>query len=99
MLQTLKLKQSSLPTSRAIWATLLATELRQRQIPDAVGIMRQAGMEPDPWQAAVLRSAAQRRLLLCSRQSGKSQTTACLALHTALSEARSLSLLLSPSLR
>jgi hypothetical protein len=38
-------------------------------------------------------------LLLCSRQSGKSTTTACLALHTAIHQPDSLVLLLSPSLR
>jgi hypothetical protein len=78
---------------------LLATELRQRQLPDAVILLRQSGMEPDPWQAAMIRSQADRILLLCSRQSGKSTTTAALALATAIREPGSLVLLLSPSLR
>jgi len=78
---------------------LLATELRQRQLPDAVALLRQGGMEPDPWQVAVGRSQAARLLLLCCRQSGKSTTTAALALATALREPGSLVLLLSPSLR
>jgi hypothetical protein len=78
---------------------LLATELRQRQLPDAVALLRQGGMEPDPWQVAVGRSQAARILLLCCRQSGKSTTTAALALATALGEPGSLVLLLSPSLR
>ena len=99
MLQTLRLKTSSLPSSRAIWAKLLATELRQRQLPDAVALLQQGGMEPDPWQVAVGRSQAARLLLLCCRQSGKSTTTAALALATALREPGSLVLLLSPSLR
>ena len=78
---------------------MLATELRQRQLPDAVALLRQGGMEPDPWQVAVGRSQAARLLLLCCRQSGKSTTTAALALATALREPGSLVLLLSPSLR
>src|SRR5262252_9747320 len=39
---------------------------------------------PDPWQARVLRSRAPWMLLNCCRQSGKSTTTAAVALHTAL---------------
>jgi hypothetical protein len=62
-------------------------------------LMIKAGMEPDPWQNALLRSTADRLLLLCSRQSGKSQTAAALALQTALVMPGSLSLLLSPTLR
>lgn len=61
--------------------------------------MEVLGLNPDPWQANVLRSTAQRMLLLCSRQAGKSTTTATLALHTALFQPGSLVLLLSPSLR
>ncbi len=62
-------------------------------------MMRGLGLEPDPWQEEVLWSSAQRLLLLCSRQAGKSTTTAVLALHTALYQDESLVLLLSPSLR
>jgi len=57
------------------------------------------GFDADPWQAGVLRSGADRVLLNCSRQSGKSTTTALLALHTALYRPGTLALLLSPSLR
>lgn len=66
---------------------------------DPARLMAACGRTPDPWQAAVLREAAPRQLLLCSRQSGKSSTTACLALHRALYTPESLVLLLSPSLR
>src|SRR4051794_2505474 len=66
---------------------------------DPVVLARQAGIEPDPWQARMLRSAARRLLLNCSRQSGKSTITAILALWTALYQAPALVLLLSPSLR
>ena len=47
----------------------------------------------------MLQWIGKRLLLLCCRQSGKSTTTAILALHRALYYARSLILLLSPSLR
>jgi Mrp family chromosome partitioning ATPase len=99
MLTTLQLNTSSLPTSKAIWAKLLASELRQRQTPDAVSVMQQSGLVPDRWQVDIARSQASRMLLLCCRQSGKSTTTAALALATALREPGSLVLLLSPSLR
>jgi len=56
------------------------------------------GFLPDPWQAQVLRSRAPWILLNCSRQSGKSTTTAAVALHTALYDP-GLILLVSPSLR
>ena len=54
--------------------------------------------EPDPWQARLLRSCAPWILLNCCRQSGKSTTTAAVALHTALYDP-GLILLVSPSLR
>jgi hypothetical protein len=66
---------------------------------DPVVFAEQTGLVPDAWQADVLRSRAMRLLLNCSRQVGKSTTTAVLALHTALYEAPALVLLLSPSLR
>jgi hypothetical protein len=62
-------------------------------------IMADAGMVPDPWQVKLLHSRARRTLLLCSRQSGKSQTAAALALQAALLEPPALVLLLSPTLR
>jgi hypothetical protein len=54
--------------------------------------------QPDPWQAKVLRSTARWMMLNCCRQSGKSTTTAAVALHTALYDP-GLILLVSPSLR
>lgn len=54
---------------------------------------------PDPWQARVLRSSARQTLLNCSRQSGKSTTTACLAAHTAIYRPGSLILLVSKAQR
>src|SRR5664280_1060669 len=61
--------------------------------------MEHAAMPPDPWQVRLLRSKAERTLLLCSRQSGKSTVTAALALHDALFHPKSLVLLLSPTQR
>jgi len=66
---------------------------------DPVVFARSAGFDPDPWQSDVLRSPARRMLLNCSRQSGKSTTTAAIAMHQALYVDDSLVLLLSPSQR
>lgn len=66
---------------------------------DPVRMARRVGFDPDPWQADLLRSDAQQTILNCSRQSGKSTTTAVLATHEAEYRPESLILLLSPSLR
>lgn len=66
---------------------------------DPVRMAKSAGIEPDPWQARLLRSTRDRILVNCSRQTGKSTTTGTLAIHTALYEDDSPVLLLSPSLR
>ena len=57
------------------------------------------GFHPDPWQADVMTSSSKRFLLNCTRQSGKSTTSAIIALHTALYIPHSLILLVSPGLR
>lgn len=66
---------------------------------DPARIMAAAGLMPDPWQEEVLTDPRDRHLLLCSRQAGKSTTTAALAVHTALYNPPALVLLVSPSLR
>ena len=66
---------------------------------DPARVMTRADLPPDPWQADLPRSRAQRALLLCTRQAGKSTVTAALALHEALYRPPALVLLLSPSLR
>jgi hypothetical protein len=66
---------------------------------DPAELARRVGLPPDRWQADFLRSAEQRILLNCSRQSGKSTVTALLAVHTASYDPGALVLLLSPSLR
>jgi hypothetical protein len=62
---------------------------------DPANVMRLAGMDPDPWQEDVLRCGHPRILLNCSRQSGKSLTTAGLALVEALTVPNSLTLIIS----
>jgi len=57
------------------------------------------GFNPDPWQTSFLESNSPQILLNCSRQSGKSTSTAAKALHTGLFFENSLTLLISPSLR
>jgi hypothetical protein len=66
---------------------------------DPAAVLQGAGIAPDPWQTTFLRSTADRQLLLCSRQAGKSTTAAALALRTALLEPPALVLLLSPTQR
>ncbi len=66
---------------------------------DPALLMQQCGLSPGPWQADLLYANAQRTLLLCCRQSGKSTVTAVLALHEALYHPPALVLLLSPSSR
>jgi len=66
---------------------------------DRARFMRSVGLEPDKWQADFLKSEAERVLLNCSRQSGKSTVTSVLAVHKAKFRAGSLTLLISPSLR
>src|SRR5262249_2479443 len=66
---------------------------------DPTYVVTGAGLTPDPWQAQVIRTGWHRALLLCSRQVGKSQTAAALALLTVLREPGALVLLLSPTLR
>ena len=42
------------------------------------------GVDPDPWQAEIIGARGEQRLILASRQSGKSWTTAVRACHEAL---------------
>ena len=66
---------------------------------DPCEVFGRSNLVPDPWQARVLRGRARRSLLLCSRQSGKTEVAAASALHEALFHAPSLVLVFSPSLR
>src|SRR5918997_2920078 len=66
---------------------------------DRVAFASELGVEPDAWQEDLLRSTSDRVLLNCSRQSGKSTTSAIIALHRALYHEGSLILCLAPALR
>jgi phage terminase large subunit-like protein len=74
-------------TQRAVWRY------------DPVAMARACDIEPDPWQALMLRSFAPRLIANCCRQSGKSTMAALIAMHVALFQAGSLILCLSPTLR
>lgn len=66
---------------------------------DPATFARGAGFEPDEWQAKALRSPSPRLLFCCARQTGKSETGALMALHTAIHRPESLVLLVSPGER
>jgi len=66
---------------------------------DRVAFAEELGIVPDAWQKEFLRSSADRVLLNCSRQSGKSTMSAVTALHRALYYPGSLVLCLAPTLR
>lgn len=72
---------------------MLATELDRSLILDLLGF------DPLPWQRALLRSTADKVLLNCHRQAGKSSAAAALGVLTALSEPGSLTLIVSASQR
>lgn len=76
---------------------MIAADLAQAL--DPALFARSIGFDPDPWQAELLRSPSRQIVLNCSRQSGKSTTTAALALHTAIYEPGAPILLLSASQR
>jgi hypothetical protein len=86
---------------RQMAASVERLEAAQRPLVpiDPVALARRVGLEPDPWQADVLRSSAPRILLNVTRQGGKSTITSVLAVHTAVFVRESLILLVSPSLR
>jgi hypothetical protein len=65
----------------------------------AVTLMRNLGLEPDPWQVEVLESTEPHILLNCCRQAGKSTVVALLALAEAIWVPGSKILLISRSLR
>jgi hypothetical protein len=70
-----------------------------RPRPPAVEIMRNLGLEPDPWQIRVLKLPVRQMLLNCCRQAGKSTTVALLALVEAIFVPGTKVLLVSRSLR
>ncbi|HKA83085.1 MAG TPA: terminase family protein [Acidimicrobiales bacterium] len=72
----------------------------RRARPDPLAFAARCGYPHlDPWQADLLTSRRHQVILNCSRQSGKSTTSALLALHEALHRPSAPVLLLAPSLR
>jgi hypothetical protein len=76
---------------------MLATDLARAL--DPVLLAESAGLEPDPWQADLLRGRDRQIILLCARQAGKSTVSSLLALDEALHRPPALVLLLAPALR
>lgn len=76
---------------------MMAADLR-RAI-DPVCMMADYGVVADPWQADVLRADPRRALLLCSRQSGKTEVAIAKGLHAAIYAPPALVVILSPSQR
>jgi len=78
----------------------MATEVSDLALSlDRGAFARELGLEPDGWQEDLLRSASDRVLLNCARQSGKSSVSAIIALHRALYFPGSLVLVLAPAER
>lgn len=57
------------------------------------------GFHPDPWQQDLLRSRSNKIILNCSRQSGKSTTTAALGLHECIYRRPTTGLCVAPGIR
>jgi hypothetical protein len=66
---------------------------------DPTKIFAAASREADTWQKDLLRCTDRQILMLCTRQAGKSTTVAALAIHTALFQPGSLTLLVSKAQR
>src|SRR5689334_14186134 len=64
---------------------------------DPVQLSLDCGITPQPFQEKILRSQANRLILLASRQVGKSAVVGLLALHRAISYSNSLILIVSRS--
>jgi hypothetical protein len=66
---------------------------------DPVAFAIAAEIEPDLWQADLLRKQPRRALLCCSRQSGKTTVTSLIALHTAAYTPDALVVIVAPAQR
>ena len=62
-------------------------------------LMKGSGLPPDPWQSDLMASPGHRELVLCSRQSGKTESVAAIALSRCLLRRRHTALVLAPTLR
>lgn len=90
--------QLSRPAIEQLITEAVATA-RRATYRSAAEIMTAAGLRPDPWQAHFLTSPAHQIILNCCRQSGKSTSTAALALWTAATKPNALVLCVAPALR
>lgn len=80
----------------------LAHSLHPSLWAEDLGLVRDFKGRPshlDPWQREVLDAGAQKIILCCSRQSGKSTVSALMALHTCIFQPGALVLLISRSIR
>ena len=94
------MKQGNSSNPLLIQATLKAIERRKaEERRDPVLLARRAGIEPDAWQADILRTEAKQTIMLVTRQGGKSTISSIKALHCAEYSAGALTLLLAPSYR
>jgi hypothetical protein len=76
---------------------LMAADMRAALDPSTIGAA--VGITLDPWQADLISERPHRALMCCSRQSGKTLTALLLSLWTAIYQAPSLILIVSPSQR
>jgi terminase large subunit-like protein len=65
---------------------------------DPARLLREAGLQPDPFQEEICRSVKD-MLVLASRQGGKTTAAACAAAHRALYQPRSEIVIIAPTLR
>lgn len=77
----------------------LLNRFKRREAMNPVLFAERIGFVPDDWQSDVLMSEAKQLILNCSRQVGKSATTAVLAAHTAIYKPNSLILIICPTER
>jgi len=75
----------------------LATDLEE--LLDPVASARKIGFEPDPWQRRVLETTKRQTIILCSRQSGKSTSSAFKAIDAAAKLPNFTCLIISPGER
>lgn len=80
-------------------ANNLIKKIREKEAGNPVMFADRIGFSPDPWQRKVLISERTKLILNCSRQSGKSTTTAVLSSHKAIHKDNSLILIVCPSER
>ena len=74
-----------------------STTVEQPTIPAyPVEFAMSVGIEPDPWQVAVLASDHSRKILCCGRQTGKTTVSGLLAAHKALTQPGSVVLIVAP---